>query len=118
MKISLRDGPFLCVATIASTFRTRGVGLLGRKFLEDTEGLLIVPCSSVHTWMMQFPIDVLYINKENVITKTVSNMRPFRMSFGGKRAHKVLELNSGAIKKHLIRPGQSLDFEVNTPPEI
>src|SRR5215204_7088823 len=45
-------------ADIAKNVWTRGKGLLGRRGLPEGEGLVIEPCSSIHTLFMAFPIDV------------------------------------------------------------
>jgi uncharacterized membrane protein (UPF0127 family) len=90
---------------------SRAVGLLGRCGLGEGEGLLITPCTSIHTFFMRFPIDVLYVNREYVVVKAVRNLRPFRFSAclrGG--AHAVLELPVGAIDASGTQPGDSLSL--------
>lgn len=42
---------------VADGYWTRLRGLIGSKPLEPGEGLLIVPCNSIHTHFMGFPID-------------------------------------------------------------
>lgn len=76
---------------------TRALGLLGRAALVPGEGLHILPCCSVHTWFMRFPIDVLYLDRACRVVKAVTDLRPFRCSWGGRRAHSVLELPAGTI---------------------
>ena len=49
----------------ADTFFTRFKGLIGAPSLTKGEGLLILPCNSIHTHVMRFPIDVLYVSKDN-----------------------------------------------------
>ena len=46
----------------ASTFLSRLVGLLWAAAIEDGEGLWIVPCRSVHTLWMRYPIDVAILD--------------------------------------------------------
>ena len=50
-------------ARAAHNYWTGLRGLIGHKPLAQGEGLLIVPCSSIHTHFMGFPIDVLYVDK-------------------------------------------------------
>ena len=45
----------------ADNFFTRFKGLMGAPCLAAGEGLLILPCNSIHTHFMRFPIDVLYV---------------------------------------------------------
>ena len=107
-EIRLADGFLLCHAGVADTFRTRGIGLLGRKSLAEDVGLLIQPCTSVHTMFMCFPIDVIYLDKNDTVVKTVRNMKTFRMSMGGREAKKVLELPAGTLDRHGIVAGTPL----------
>jgi len=50
----------------ACTWWRRLVGLLGRRCLDPDEGLLIAPCSAVHTFFMRFPLDVAGASSEGV----------------------------------------------------
>ena len=50
-------------ADIADTSQKRRTGLLKHSNLAAGEGLWIVPCEAVHTFGMNFPIDVLYLSK-------------------------------------------------------
>jgi uncharacterized membrane protein (UPF0127 family) len=108
--VRLPDGSLLCKAGVADGFVSRGVGLLGKRSLGADEGLLIKPCSSVHTYFMRFPIDVLYLSENDRILKIVT-MKPFRFSLGGKGAKKVLELSAGKIEAHSLREGQTLSIQ-------
>jgi uncharacterized membrane protein (UPF0127 family) len=103
-----RDTTLASRAWAARTFWSRGVGLLGRKSLEEGEGLLIEPCKSVHTAFMRFPIDVIYIDKEHRVVKLVPSMRAFRASAALKASHAVLELPVGAIGRSQTAVGDQL----------
>ena len=48
----------------AETAGTRAKGLLGRAGMDPGEALWIVPCSSIHTFFMRFPIDVLFLDEK------------------------------------------------------
>jgi uncharacterized membrane protein (UPF0127 family) len=87
---------------------SRLVGLLGRRRLAGDEGLLLVPCTSIHTAFMLFPIDVLYLNREHTVVKSVRALRPFRLSACFKGGHSVLELPVGAIEASGTQPGDRL----------
>jgi uncharacterized membrane protein (UPF0127 family) len=102
--IELADGRLLCRARVADRFGTRGIGLLTRKSLAPDEGLLIKPCTSVHTWFMRFTIDVLYLDKEDVVVKATT-LKPWRFSFGGKGTKNVLELAEGRIGAMGVKAG-------------
>ncbi len=90
---------------------TRTVGLLGRAGLAPGEALHIVPCQSVHTWFMRFAIDVLYLDRAGRVVKPVPNLRPFRYSWGGRRAHSVLELPAGTIASTGTAAGDQITIQ-------
>jgi uncharacterized membrane protein (UPF0127 family) len=87
---------------------SRMVGLLGRRSLAEDEGLLLTPCTSIHTFFMRFPIDVLYLDREHVVLKAVRALRPFRFSACLRGCHSVLELPAGAIETSGTRVGDRL----------
>jgi uncharacterized protein len=71
-------------------------GLLGRRDLLPSEGLLLVGCASIHTWFMRFSIDVLFLDRSGVVVGLRRGLRPFRLA-GAARAATTLELRTGAV---------------------
>lgn len=94
---------------VADSGAARSKGLLGRDGLASGEGLWIVPCEAVHTIGMRFPIDLVYINRKNVVKKVRSNVRPWRLS-GCLTAHSVIELAPGTVLASETRRGDTLEF--------
>ena len=94
---------------VADSGPKRNKGLLGRKGLGPGEGLWIIPCESVHTFFMQFPIDLVYLDRNNRIKKLRSDVPPWRLS-ACFSAHSVLELASGTIRNTQTQPGDALEF--------
>jgi uncharacterized protein len=80
---------------VAATPWGRLRGLLGRPLLQAGEGLLIVPCQSVHMLGMAYPIDVVYLDPAAVVLKVVRGLRPWRLGPLVWRSHMVLELAGG-----------------------
>ena len=74
---------------------SRRRGLLGRTRLGPDTALILAPCSAVHTCFMQFPIDVVFVQRNGEVAKVVRNLRPWRIAaaFG---AFAAIELASGA----------------------
>ena len=97
-------------ASIADTFWKRVVGLLGRKGLEEKGGLVIRPCSSIHTFFMRFSIDIIFLDKHSRVTKIIRNMPPFRLSLPAFAAKCVIELPSGAIARSRTEIGDLIEF--------
>jgi uncharacterized membrane protein (UPF0127 family) len=96
-------------AELADRGEKRRKGLLGRSQLARGEGLWILPCEAVHTFGMQFPIDLVYLDRNHRIKKVRSNVRPWRLS-ACLTAHSVLELASGTIRETQTKLGDRLEF--------
>jgi uncharacterized protein len=94
---------------VAGSAAERTKGLLGRDGLAPGEGLWIVPCESVHTFFMRFPIDLVYLDRENKVRKVRSAVRPWRIS-ACLTAHSVLELPAGTIGNSLTEIGDTLEL--------
>lgn len=88
----------------------RRTGLLGRAGLSNGEGLWIVPCEAVHTFGMQFPIDLVYLDRHHRVVKTRSHVRPGRVS-ACVTAHSVVELPTGTVCNTLTKAGDALELQ-------
>lgn len=83
-------------AGLADNFLSRFKGLLGTKQLETGKGLVIRPCSSIHTVGMNYDIDVLFVDSEDNIIKVIRNMPASKFSLCRKSSY-VVELPAGSI---------------------
>jgi uncharacterized protein len=100
------DGRLVCErCVVAETPLTRLAGLLGRSGLEAGEGLLIRPTSAIHTYFMRFPIDAVFLNRDLVVVRVVSEMPPWRVA-ARRGAKAVLELAAGESRRRGIQPGE------------
>jgi uncharacterized membrane protein (UPF0127 family) len=90
---------------------SRMKGLLGRKALGVSEAMVIKPCNAVHTFFMRFPIDILFIGKDNRVIRVVCGLKPFRFSPACFSAHFVIELPAGSIQDSCTTPGDQLSIE-------
>lgn len=101
---------------VAATGPKRRKGLLGRESLSPGEGLWIVPCESVHTFFMRFPIDLVYLDRENRIRKVRNAVGAWRLS-ACFSAHSILELPAGTIRGTETRRGDMVEFAPADPKE-
>jgi len=85
-------------------------GLHGRSDLPRGEGVLLRPARSVHTFFMRFPIDVVFLDSDDVVLEVAREVRPWRAA-GTKGSHTVLELASGEAEAHGIEAGTQLVFD-------
>jgi len=88
---------------VADTSAKRRTGLLKHERLEPGEGLWIVPCESVHTFFMKFPIDLVYLDRKRKV-------RTWRLS-ACLSAHSILELPAGTVERTGTRAGDELNIE-------
>ena len=109
--INKRTGKVLATnVKVADTIFTRMKGLLGKKELPPGEALWIKPCFSVHTFFMQFPIDVLFLNKKNEVIAAVTDLTPNRLTRLYPQAFSVLELPIGTINAYDIKLGNQIEI--------
>ena len=109
-KVTIATGEPIAYVLNANTWWLRLRGLLGRK-LKNHQGILITPCNSVHMIGMKYPIDIIYLNKQNIIVRIVENLRPWQFSIC-RQAHKVLELSTKNSEIKLLKVGDSLTFDL------
>lgn len=93
----------------ADTFMSRLRGLMFTSPLQPEEGLLIEPCTSIHMMFMWYPIDAIFLDKDNRIVACYDALPPWRGISGWHRdAAKVLELPAGVCGKLGVKAGETL----------
>lgn len=94
---------------VADSAAARSRGLLGRKGLAPGEGLWISPCEAVHTFGMQFSIDLIYLDRRRRVKKIRRNVAPWRLS-ACLSAHSVIELAASSVREDDLRPGDIVEL--------
>lgn len=84
-------------ARMARSFWARFRGLMWTDSLPAGQGLVIVPCNSVHCIGMRYAIDVAFLAKDGTIVKMIPEMAPGKLSPIVKGARAVLELPAGTL---------------------
>lgn len=80
----------------ASTMGERILGLMFReKMIGD--GLMLEPCNSIHNCFVRFPIDVIFLDRDNRIVKILKGFKPWRFSWIYFKARRTLELPNGKV---------------------
>ena len=102
----------------ADNFMTRLVGLLKRTTLGPEEALWLMPSKGIHTVGMKFPIDVVFLNKKQLVVGLISAMAPYRLSSIHLRSFSVLELPNGTIKKSRTEIGDQFEISLAEVSEI
>ena len=83
-------------------------GLLGRPPLDGGDGVVLVPCASVHTCFMPAPIDVVFLDRRGEVLRVVPALRPWRAE-ACRGAHAVLELPAGTCARAGLQAGARLE---------
>jgi uncharacterized protein len=110
-RVLTAEGAVLCErCEIPETAFGRMRGLLGRDGLEQGTGMLIDRAGSVHMFFMRFPIDVVFLDRNRRVVRTVRGLRPWRVA-GARKAVAALELPVGAVDAAGLEEGDVLVLE-------
>ncbi len=60
-------------------------------------------------FFMRFPIDVVFLDRDDVVVKVVHRIKPWRAAMGGG-GKKALELPAGAAADNGLETGDLLEF--------
>jgi len=105
-----RDGQILFTRVRhARQFFSRLRGLLLTQPMQPEDGLLLSPCSQIHTIGMAYPIDILFLDQAGRVLRCVSEVGPYRAKSSPGAAH-TLEVAAGRIRHLHLRPGQLLTW--------
>ena len=106
------SGGSLAVATTVETAfdsASRNRGLLGRPSLPAGHALIIAPCNLVHTFRMQFPLDLIFARRNGQVAAVSANVRPGRIR-GSFRAFAVIEMAAGSAARAGLAVGDALEL--------
>ena len=95
----------------AKSFSQRLKGLLGTKEFPDIDGIYFSGVSCIHTFFMQYPIDILFLTKEKTVCKVIENVVPFRIVWGSFNAFSVIEMQAGGAGKTKIKTGDTVQIK-------
>jgi uncharacterized membrane protein (UPF0127 family) len=98
-------------AQLAVTMNQRMKGLLGREGLKANEALILEPCSSIHTFFMRFPIDVLFLDKNMQVIRVIQNMVPNRLSPIVWVSRMAIELPAGKVSQTNTQIGDKIELK-------
>src|SRR5437773_9378132 len=81
-----------CVVADRAHHLTRG--LLDRRRLQPGEGMVLRPAWNVHTAFMRFPIDVVFLDADQVVVRIAAELPSWR-TVSCRGAREVVELAAG-----------------------
>jgi uncharacterized membrane protein (UPF0127 family) len=95
---------------LANSFRTRLMGLLAHRQVLFGDGVWLVPCNSIQTFWMRWPIDAVFLDSKRRVIRVVENIAPGRLVWPVARAGSTLELPAGVVRSSETRVGDQLAF--------
>jgi uncharacterized protein len=90
---------------VADGYWSRLIGWQWRRRPEVGHGLLLVPCASVHTFWLRFPLDLVSLDCHGQVLAVRKGVRPWRIPLPTRQAHAILELPSGESQ---VQPEEKL----------
>jgi uncharacterized membrane protein (UPF0127 family) len=90
---------------------SRRRGLLEHESLDKSTALIIAPTNAIHTFSMQFAIDVAFVSRDGQVVKVSPAVAPWRIA-ASWRGFAVIELCAGALAASDTRPGDRLQVSV------
>ena len=126
VEVLLPDGRQLATRVrVARGILSRFLGLMGRRDVPAGEGIWLVPCRSIHMFFMRTAIDLLFLDGEGEVVRSVSRMRPWSLRpfsvtlWQVRGARSTLELAPGTLERMgfslparlLLRPAPGLSSQ-------
>lgn len=92
---------------IAKSLFDKSVGLLSKK---NPRAILFYTRFGIHTIGLKLPIDLIILNKHNLVVDLKENCLPNNFLFWNPRHNKVLELPLGSIRKSQTQKGDLIEI--------
>ena len=102
--------------TVADSTGRRLRGLLGKRDLPSGHGVLLRPAWSIHTAFMRFPIDVVFLDADQIVIKIVPDLRPFKTA-SCRGAREVVELRAGECERRGLALGDRVAWAARAADE-
>ena len=90
-----------------NTYFSRLIGLMFKKDLPAGSGIILKPCTQIHTCFMRFNIDVIFLDENLHVLHVIENMPPWRVSPLFLKSRYTIELPAGTLKRR-VKKGETL----------
>lgn len=81
----------------ADTYYKRLKGLMFLKDFKNPKGLFFANCTSIHTFFMNFNLDLLYLDAAFNVVKVKKNIKPWLMTLPLLKAKHIIEFKTGFL---------------------
>lgn len=101
---------------VANTHWSRLRGLMGipASAFGFGHGLWIIPCHGVHTWGMRFPLDLVYLDRNNAVMHLEENVKPWRFAAVRMDTSTLLELPPHTIWNSGTKIGDQIELHLES----
>mgnify|MGYP000969617745 FL=1 len=107
------DHPIPVVAAVTLTSRLAGLFALDEQALSRS-ALHLSPCSSIHTYALPFPIDVIFLAKDGTILSRHAAVKANRLLAPAQEARSVIEAKAGVLPLAQLCVGDRLSIVAAT----
>lgn len=93
--------------TIANTYKkadnffSRLIGLMGKKSMPDKEAYILYPCKGIHTFHMKFPIDVIFLDRNQKVIQIYRSLSPNKVIPNDKENYYAIEMKGGELSDEI-----------------
>lgn len=98
----------IATVTIARGPVHRAVGLLFTDTLPAHEGMWFDQCAAIHTLGMRYPIDVIFLDRDNRVIQTIEHVPPHKLAVTCLKATVTIELGAGTLDRVRVERGDHL----------
>jgi uncharacterized protein len=120
--LNLTRGNVLCDhVEIADRLLPRMRGAMGRASLPPGRGILLQPAPSIHTALVRFELDAVFLDTNLRVTMIVERLKPWR-AVTARKGVSVLELAAGEVARRGVKVGDQIvvadrDLGFEAPPD-
>jgi uncharacterized membrane protein (UPF0127 family) len=124
LTVETRTGDVVLQVQVADTDSRRQTGLMFRKSMPETEGMLFIfqETRFVSFWMKNtfIPLDLLFVDDDGTVTSIARDTTPFSLEPipSEKPSRAVLEINAGASDRLGIDVGDHLRYAAFDQPSM
>jgi len=112
------DGRIVCErCVVADRAHRRMRGLLGRRRLNPGQGMVLRPAFAIHTHFMHFPIDVVFLDSDQVVIAIERSLRPWRTA-SCRGAREVVELAAGECDRRGLEVGDRVAWASRSASDV
>jgi len=102
--------PLASRVTVARTWVSRLVGLLGRRTLGEDEALVFPRCRAIHTLGMRFAIEAVFVDRAWQVVAVRGPLAPGRIVWPVRGAWGVVEVAEGTLARTGLGVGDQLNL--------